>query len=146
MAGSKISTHSLSPPPAVPSRETCQVRRTRTNAPLQALVLMNDVQFIEAARRFAEQVITEGGDQVDQRIAYIYRSVLGRNPKPYERQLVTQLYNEHLEEFLEQPEAAKSLISSGESVRDETLDATELAAWTMIVHLIFNLSETVTKG
>jgi|TARA_B110000263_G_scaffold25252_1_gene19353 hypothetical protein len=139
------------PPPTMsifdaPNRETCQVRRTRTNTPLQALVLMNDVQFIEAARRFAEQVITEGGDQVDQRIAYIYRSVLARNPKPYERQLVTQLYNEHLEEFLEQPEAAKSLISSGESVRDETLDATELAAWTMIVHLIFNLSETVTKG
>jgi mono/diheme cytochrome c family protein len=139
------------PPPTMsifdaPNRETCQVRRTRTNTPLQALVLMNDVQFIEAARRFAEQVITEGGDQVDQRIAYLYRSVLARNPKPYERQLVTQLYNEHLEEFLEQPEAAKSLISSGESVRDETLDATELAAWTMIVHLIFNLSETVTKG
>jgi len=139
------------PPPTMsifdaPNRETCQVRRTRTNTPLQALVLMNDVQFVEAARRFAELVVTHGGDQVDQRIAYLYRSVLARNPKPNELQLVTQLYNEHLAEFQEQPEAAKSLISSGESVRDETLDATELAAWTMIVHLIFNLSETVTKG
>jgi len=139
------------PPPTMsifdaPNRETCQVRRTRTNTPLQALVLMNDVQFVEAARRFAELVVTHGGDQVDQRIVYLYRSVLARNPKPNELQLVTQLYNEHLAEFQEQPEAAKSLVSTGESVRNESLDQTELAAWTMIVHLIFNLSETVTKG
>jgi hypothetical protein len=139
------------PPPTMsifdaPNRETCQVRRTRTNTPLQALVLMNDVQFVEAARRFAELVVTHGGDQVDQRIAYLYRSVLARNPKPNELQLVTQLYNEHLAEFQEQPEAATSLLSAGESDRNESLDQTELAAWTMIVHLIFNLSETVTKG
>tara|TARA_B110000495_G_C22654479_1_gene387826 strand:- start:4 stop:327 length:324 start_codon:yes stop_codon:yes gene_type:complete len=107
---------------------------------------MNDVQFVEAARRFAEQVMTHGGDQVEQRIVYLYRSVLARNPKPNERQLVIQLYNQHLKEFQAQPEAAKLLSSTGESVRNESLDQTELAAWTMIVHLIFNLSETVTKG
>jgi hypothetical protein len=139
------------PPPTMsifdaPNRETCQVRRPRTNTPLQALVLMNDVQFVEAARRFAEQVMTHGGDQVEQRIVYLYRSVLARNPKPNERQLVIQLYNQHLKEFQAQPEAAKLLSSTGESVRNESLDQTELAAWTMIVHLIFNLSETVTKG
>ncbi|MEC7567070.1 MAG: PSD1 and planctomycete cytochrome C domain-containing protein [Planctomycetota bacterium] len=139
------------PPPTMtifdaPNRETCQVRRTRTNTPLQALVLMNDVQFVEAARRFAEQVITDGGDQVEQRITYLYRSVLARNPKPNELPLVTQLYNEHLAEFQEQPEAVTSLLSAGESDRNESLDQAELAAWTMIVHLIFNLSETVTKG
>jgi len=139
------------PPPTMsifdaPNRETCQVRRTRTNTPLQALVLMNDVQFVEAARRFAELVVTHGGDQIDQRIRYLYRSVLARNPKPNELQLVIQLYNEHLAEFQEQPEAAKSLLSTGESNHNDSLDQTELAAWTMIVHLIFNLSETVTKG
>ncbi|MBT4692385.1 MAG: DUF1553 domain-containing protein [Planctomycetaceae bacterium] len=139
------------PPPTMsifdaPNRETCQVRRTRTNTPLQALVLMNDVQFIEAARRFAELVMTHGGDQVDQRIAYLYRSILARNPKPNELELIHQLYNEHLSEFQEQPEAATSLLSTGESDHNESLEQTELAAWTMIVHLIFNLSETVTKG
>jgi hypothetical protein len=139
------------PPPTMsifdaPNRETCQVRRTRTNTPLQALVLMNDVQFVEAARRFAERVMNHGGDQIDQRIVYLYRSVLARNPKPNELQLVTQLYNEHLAEFQEQPETATSLLSAGESDRNESLNQTELAAWTMIVHLIFNLSETVTKG
>ena len=90
--------------------------------------------------------MTHGGDQVEQRIVYLYRSVLARNPKPNERQLVTQLYNQHLKEFQTQPEAAKLLSATGESVRNESLDPTELAAWTMIVHLVFNLSETVTKG
>ena len=90
--------------------------------------------------------MTHGGDQIDQRIGYLYRSVLARNPKPNELQLVTQLYNEHLAEFQEQPESAKSLLSTGESDHSNSLNQTELAAWTMIVHLIFNLSETVTKG
>ena len=140
-----------SPPPSMaifdaPDRETCQVRRTRTNTPLQALVLLNDVQFIEAARRFAEKVIADGGDSVESRVNYVYRSVLARQPTQKELEIVSGLFNEHFEEFQTDPEAAKQLLSLGESGRNEELNSTELGAWTMIVHLVFNLSETVTKG
>ena len=140
-----------SPPPSMaifdaPDRETCQVRRARTNTPLQALVLLNDVQFVEAARRFAEQVMTHGGDSIESRIAFVYRSVLAREPSAKELQIVGTLFNEHLAEFNESPEAATELLAIGESGRNEALESEELAAWTMIVHLVFNLSETVTKG
>ncbi|MBT6721608.1 MAG: DUF1553 domain-containing protein [Planctomycetaceae bacterium] len=140
-----------SPPPSMsifdaPDRETCQVRRARTNTPLQALVLLNDVQFIEAARRLAEKVLADGGDSVESRVNYIYRSVLARPPSQKELGIVSSLFNEHLEEFQADPEAAKQLLSLGESGRNEELNSTELGAWTMIVHLVFNLSETVTKG
>jgi mono/diheme cytochrome c family protein len=140
-----------SPPPAMtafdaPNRETCQVRRARTNTPLQALVLMNDVQFIEAARRFAERVMREGGPDVSQRITFAYRSLLARTPSPSELGLLENLYSDFHTEFKENPEAAAKLVAAGESSRDETLDVGELGAWTMIAHLLLNLSETVTKG
>ncbi len=140
-----------SPPPSMaifdaPDRETCQVRRARTNTPLQALVLLNDVQFVEAARRFAEKVISDGGDSVESRVNFVYRSVLARQPGQKELEIVSSLYDEHLAEFNADPEAARQLLSLGESGRNEGLDDAELGAWTMIVHLVFNLSETVTKG
>jgi hypothetical protein len=129
-----------------PDRETCQVRRARTNTPLQALVLMNDVQFIEAARKFAERVITDGGSDVPQRVTFAFRSVLSRQPTAIELGTLTKLYNDYYLEFKDSPEAAKKLLAVGESTRNESLDVNELGAWTMIVHLILNLSETVTKG
>ena len=139
------------PPPSMstfdaPDRETCAVRRARTNTPLQALVLMNDVQFVEAARKFAERVMTNGGDNVDQRVAYAFRTVLTRRPSDMELQSLSTLFSEVLSEFKTNPESATQLLSAGESPRNEKLDASELAAWTMITHLILNLSETVTKG
>ena len=140
-----------SPPPAMttfdaPDRETCQVSRARTNTPLQALVLMNDVQFIEAARKFAERVMKEGGKSADERIAFAYRSILARKPSDAERATVRSLLQEHLADFKANPEEAKKFLAAGESPRDEQLEISELAAWTMIAHLVFNLSETVTKG
>ncbi len=140
-----------SPPPTMtafdaPDRETCQVRRARTNTPLQALVLMNDVQFIEAARKFAERVMEDGGADVDQRVTFAFRSVLARQPTSNERAALEQLFSDHLAEFKQHPDAATQLLAAGESPRDETLEAAELAAWTMVAHLLLNLSETVTKG
>lgn len=140
-----------SPPPSMttfdaPDRETCQVRRARTNTPLQALVLMNDVQFFEAARKFAGTVISDGGHGADERVTFAFRSIITRHPSASEVQSLTTLFNEHLAEFKKAPESATDLLSSGESKRDESLDAPEHAAWTMITHLLFNLSETVTKG
>ena len=129
-----------------PNRETCQVRRARTNTPLQALVLMNDVQFFEAARKFAERVMREGGANAKERVTFAFRSVLARHPNTTELTSLTALFNEHLSEFSKDSESATKLLSSGESARDEALQVDELAAWTMITHLLLNLSETVTKG
>ena len=140
-----------SPPPSMstfdaPNRETCQVRRARTNTPLQALVLMNDVQYVEAARKFAERVIIEGGTGLDERVTFAFRSVLARRPNTTEIQSLTNLFTACLSEFKSTPGSAAKLLSAGESPRNEQLDANELAAWTMVTHLLLNLSETVTKG
>ncbi len=139
------------PPPTMaifdaPDRETCQVRRARTNTPLQALALMNDVQFVEAARKFAERVMIEGGSGIDQKITFAYRATIARNPTPSELALVRQLFGEYEVEFKEDTEAAMKLLALGESPRNESLDASQLASWTLITHLLLNLSETVTKG
>jgi len=139
------------PPPSMstfdaPNRETCQVRRARTNTPLQALVLMNDVQFVESARKFAERVMNDGGASIDERVTFAFRSALVRRPSETEFQSLTNLFNEYLSEFKNNPEFATKLLAIGESPRNEKLDQNELAAWTMVTHLILNLSETVTRG
>lgn len=140
-----------SPPPSMttfdaPDRETCQVRRARTNTPLQALVLMNDVQFVEAARKFAERVMADGGSDAKQRTIFAFRSVLSRQPSESELVSLTKLFNDYLDDFKANPDAATKLLAAGESARNEALPAEELGAWTMITHLLLNLSETVTKG
>ncbi len=140
-----------SPPPSMstfdaPDRETCQVRRARTNTPLQSLVLMNDVQFIEAARKLAERVIVEGGSDVDARLTFAFRMTTSRNPRPTEVESLSRLLDEYQDEFTANPDAAAKLLSAGDSSRDQALDVSELAGWTMITHLLLNLSETVTKG
>ncbi len=139
------------PPPSMatfdaPNRETCAVRRARTNTPLQALVLMNDVQYVEAARKFAERVVSEGGTSVEERVTFAFRSVMARKPNAAEMQSLTTLLTEYLSEFRKSPDAATKLLSAGESPRNEQLDANDLAAWTMVTHLLLNLSESVTKG
>ena len=140
-----------SPPPSMetfdaPNRETCQVRRARTNTPLQALVLMNDVQFFEAARKFAERVVRQGGTGVEDRAAFAFRSALGRRPGASELAALARIYKEYVVEFKAGSGSAAKLLAVGESPRDQKLDANELAAWTMVTHLLLNLSETVTKG
>lgn len=156
--GSKLYRRSMytflkrtSPPPSMstfdaPNRETCQVRRARTNTPLQALVLMNDVQFIEAARKFAERIMLEGGVGVQERVTFAFRSVLSRRPSQSELGSISQLFDEYLAEFKQDAEGAGKLLSAGESPRNEALEVSELGAWTMIAHLLLNLSETVTRG
>ena len=129
-----------------PNRETCSVRRARTNTPLQALVLMNDVQFFEAARKFAEKVIREGGKELNDKLNYAFRSTLSRKPTTTETDSILNLYREHLEEFSKNQDTVKDLLGTGESTVDSKLDQSQLASWTMITHLILNLSETVTKG
>jgi len=139
------------PPPAMqtldaPDRESCTVRRARTNTPLQALLLMNDVQFVEAARCLAARMMTEGGDDPVSRIRFGFRLATSRLPDEAEIAVMEAAYKDHLAEYLKKPLAALRLVETGESPRDGSLDVKELAAWTMIANLILNLDETITKG
>jgi len=140
-----------SPPPTMasfdaPSRESCTVRRERTNTPLQALILMNDIQFVEAARKLAERTMTEAGTKPEDRVAYAFRMATSRYPTADEMKVFLEIYNAHLAEYQKDKDSAMKLLSVGEAKRNEKLDVSELAAWTMIVNLILNLDETVTKG
>ena len=139
------------PPPQMnildaPSREACTIRRERTNTPMQALMLMNDPQFFEAARVFAERTLKAGGETPEERIAFMFEIATAREPKPSEAALLLETMQVHAEELKADPEAAKALISIGESKPDENLDAVEVATWTMIANLILNLDEVLNKG
>jgi hypothetical protein len=129
-----------------PDRETCIVRRSRTNTPLQALVLMNDPTYVEASRKLAERMMTEASVSPEERIAFAFRLATARLPKPAEAAVLTRIFQQQLAVFQKDAAAAQKLLSVGESKRNEKLDAAELAAWTTIASVILNLDETITKG
>jgi hypothetical protein len=140
-----------SPPPTLtlldaPSRESCTPRRSRTDTPTQALALMNDVQFVEAARHFAARVMKDGGKTPQERTDYMFRLATCRQPREKELAVLMKTYEKHLADFKADTEAAKKLLSVGDSPRDESLDAAEQAAWTMVGNLILNLDEVLTKS
>jgi hypothetical protein len=139
------------PPPFMsnfdaPSREATCAKRERSNSPLQALQLMNDVQQVEAARALAQRMMTEGGDQPEQRIAFAYRTLLSRKPEAVELAIVRATFSAHLAKYQKQPDAAKKLISNGESKPNAKLNKSELAAWTMVANLLLNLDETLSRN
>jgi hypothetical protein len=138
------------PPPSMMNfdaagREACAVRATRTNTPLQALNLMNDVTFIEASRMLAERMMKEGGSTPEQRVAFGFRLATARQPQRPEQQVLTDSFRFQLDRYQTDAGAALKLLGQGEHPRDETLDARELAAYTGVASLILNLDETVTK-
>jgi hypothetical protein len=139
------------PPPSMmtfdaPNRESCVVRRARTNTPLQALVLMNDTQFVEAARFFAERMIRQGGETAEERLVHAFRLATARRPQPNELAVIQRVFQSHLEEYKANTDAAKKLLDVGERKSDLTkVDPSELAAYTMTASLILNLDETITK-
>jgi hypothetical protein len=126
-------------------RETCIVRVARTNTPLQALTLMNDVTYVEAARKLAERAIKEGGGTFQDRIAYAFRAMTARRPATEELEVLAASYRNYLDRFRSSPEAARKYLAHGESPRDESLDAAELAAHAAVCSLILNLDEVITK-
>ncbi len=139
-----------SPPPTLstfdaPDRETCTVRRARTNTPLQALVLLNDPTYVEAARKLAERLLNEVGS-TDERIVLAFRLVLARRPSDRELAVLRKVYEEQLSVYRADGDAAQALLSVGESPRDETLDPAELAAWATVSSVLLNLDEAVTRG
>ncbi len=127
-----------------PTREVCTVRRERTNTPLQALVTLNDPQFVEAARRLAEAVLKEGGDP-SAVIAKIARRVLLRPLSGAETEVVMQTESDLEQQFAANPESAKAFLSVGDSKPDPALPAPQLAAFTMVASQLLNLDEALNK-
>jgi hypothetical protein len=128
-----------------PNRETCTVRRERTNTPIQALVTLNDVQFVESARVLAEKTLKEGGTTAASRLDFIARRLLARPFTPQELRVVEPIYNDLYSHYQAKPEQAKKLIAFGESKSDPALDAATLAAYTMVVNEVLNLDEVLNK-
>jgi len=139
-----------SPPPALitfdaPDREKCTARRAVTNTPLQALVLMNDPTYVEAARSLAEKMIEEGGSDAAHRIRYAFRLATAREPNAKEVQVLREMERAQLAQYRRNQDAARKLLGVGESKFDPKLDASELAAWTTVASTILNLDETITR-
>jgi hypothetical protein len=139
-----------SPPPAMMNfdaagRETCIVRETRTNTPLQALNMMNDVTYLEASRKMAERMMREGGSTPSTRIAYGFELATSRTPRDKEAAILLDNYRSQLDYYQTNPDAARKLLSQGDSPTDKQLNPGELAAYSTVASLILNLDETITK-
>jgi len=139
-----------SPPPQMstfdgPSRESCVVRRERSNSPMQALLLMNDPQYVECARGLAERVLREASQSEEKQAEFALRQCVLRKPTDQEIKGVVDDYHAFLTEYTADPEAAKALIQVGENPPAEDLDPIQLAAWTMVANLVLNLDEFINK-
>ena len=126
-------------------REVCTVHVKRTNTPLQALNLMNDATYVEAARHLAERALQEGGADRAGRLAAAFRRALGRPPRAEEAEVLEGLLAGYLDEFSADIDAAEELLSAGESAPDRRADPRELAAYAAVASLMLNLDEAVTK-
>ncbi len=138
------------PPPTMmtfnaASREVCIVRTERTNTPLQALTLMNNTIFVEAARNLAERMLLSSNGAIEHRIELGFRTVLARRATDDELALLTDLYQQMQVRFNKEPERATKLLATGESKHSDRLNDSELAAMTIVASTILNLDEAVVK-
>ena len=138
-----------SPPPSMltfgaPDRETCVVRRARTNTPLQALVLLNDPTYVEAARVFAERIMGQPGDD-SQRLDFAFRCVVARYPHAEERAIMDEMLRDARERFSADTAAARQLLAVGDTPQSTGLASAEWAAWTSLASILLNLDETISN-
>ena len=139
-----------SPPPQLvtfdaPDREVCTVRRSRTNTPLQALILMNDPTYVEASRKFAERIMQKEKTP-EARLTLAWRLATARTPTERESAILKRVLDKQLQIYQENPKLAQDLMRVGESSRDPELSAPELAAYAIVASMILNLDEVVTKN
>ncbi|HYE30783.1 MAG TPA: DUF1553 domain-containing protein, partial [Methylomirabilota bacterium] len=128
-----------------PNREICTAQRPRTTTPLQALVLMNDPVYVEAARALASRTLKEGGDSTRSKLVYAFRLTLGRTPKDQEVAVLEKTLLQQRENFQKDTKAAEELLNVGESPKPTGIDPVELASWTALSSVLLNLDETITK-
>jgi hypothetical protein len=129
-----------------PAREECTVNRTNSNTPLQALVLLNDPVFVEAARAFAGNILQQGGMTLAARIDWAFLQALGRKPTADERKILMNLHRQSLAQFSRQPKRAREFVSVGESPVPKSVPPARLAAMTTVARAILNLHETITRN
>jgi hypothetical protein len=139
-----------SPPPSAitfdaPERYFCVVKRQKTSTPLQSLVMMNDPQYNEAARKLAERMMREGGTSEEARITLAYKAMISRYPRPQEISILKQMYQEEMAVIQKKPNRVKEILSVGESPIDKTLNQNELAANTVLAMTLINFDGTVVK-
>ena len=128
-----------------PTREICTVKRSRTNTPLQALAMLNEVTFVEAARSLAEKMILQGGPSPEARIQWAFKRVTSRQPAAPEIQVLLTGLTRRLARFKADPEAATQLIGFGDRKPDASVNPAELAAYVMTANVLLNLDEVVTR-
>lgn len=126
-----------------PTREECTAERPVSNSPQQALVLLNDPNFVEAARAFAQRIVAKSGDDVRSGIEFAYRAALSRKPSADEAEILAGLYEKHHAEYQTDMEAAQALVGVGDAPLPDGVDVAELAAWTSVTRTIFSLHEMI---
>ena len=129
-----------------PNREQSCSGRGKSNTPMQALQLLNDVQHVEAARNFAEKIIHKGGKQDQTKISWAWRAATSRNPSREEIEIVQDLLNQNRKRYAQDLKSAEDLIGFGESEPDAKIKPIELAPWTLVANMILNLDEVVNKN
>jgi hypothetical protein len=129
-----------------PDREFCSARRSRTNTPLQALVLWNETGYLEASRKLGERMLKEGGSDDASRATFAFRLATGRSPRDAEIEVLTRTFAQLRADYAARPDDAAKLIKVGASVADPKLPAGELAAAAGVANLILTLDETITKN
>ena len=128
------------------SRNICTVKRQSTNTPLQALVLLNDPQFVEASKALANRMMNEGGQNLKQRIEYAFRWATSRKPDVEELNILEDLFKSEMNEFRKYPELADDLLEIGKPNNLDNLMKLELASYTVVANAIINLSESLQKN
>ena len=129
-----------------PTREECTVERARSNTPLAALVLLNDPTYIEAARQFATRILSQDSKTDDACLDAAFELALSRTPDSDEREILLQILNDNRETYRDDTEAAAKLLEIGLKPTDNSLEVAELAAWTQVARVIFNLDEFITRN
>ncbi len=128
-----------------PTRQESEAQRTRSNTPSQALVLLNDPTYVEAARVFAQRMLAEGGSSIEEQIQWAYRQALSRPARPEETALLRDLYRTQHKAYQDDEEGAMKLIQTGIAPLEETASPAELAAAISVTRAIFNLHEMITR-
>ena len=128
-----------------PSREECVCDRPKSNIPQQALVLLNDPEFVEAAKAFAAKALKDGGTTDEAKVRWAFERATGRTAKPEEAAVLTEVLNKHRKQFADKPDEAKKLLGVGDVATPKDVKPEELAAWVSVCRVILNLHETITR-
>ena len=128
-----------------PSRETCTLQRQRTNTPMQALVTLNDEQFVEASRAFAQRILKSPTNSLEEKVNWAFEMATGHLADSLRQEVIKKAYATQIKNFQKEPKRADDLLKIGESSRDESLDKTKHATWTILASMILNLDETLNR-